>query len=305
MVDCALVRSVSWNQDEVALSLLTDDAAARVPLAPGQWLRFEVLSGDGISSRYCLGHTSVQGPLESVHFPCPSGQVAERGFQCGTCFAKDEMRFMHDFHRSGVAPAGMRNYLAQPHWLYIATFADGTTKVGTAAMPSKWRRLAEQGAVTAQYVALAEDGAVVRRLEDSVTKELGVSQFVRAAAKLAALCAPRSTSELLERNLRVATAVREFLAEGDLDGFETVNEEWQGSSFSAELTGSRPRIAYPRSLHSGTHGMRLESMLGSHALVTVDGSELSFVADLGALKGHKISFGDYTTEVPALQEALF
>ena len=97
-----------------------------------------------------LGYTSVAGLRAVPALPVPAGQGAERGFQCGACFARDDLRHMHDFHRSGHAPAGMRDYLAQPHWLYIATFADGTTKVGTASERSKWRRLAEQGAVVAQ-----------------------------------------------------------------------------------------------------------------------------------------------------------
>jgi hypothetical protein len=51
----------------------------------------------------------------------------------------------------------------------------GSTKVGTASGPRKWNRLAEQGAVAARYVARAQDGRVVRILEDLVTAESGLT----------------------------------------------------------------------------------------------------------------------------------
>lgn len=305
MSDGGLVRGISWSSSGPALSLITDDADARLPMVAGQWLRFEVLSGDGIEARYCLGYTSVQGPEESAHIRCPSGQPAERGFQCGACFARDDLRHMHDFHRSGQAPPGMRRYLAQQHWLYIATFADGTTKVGTASNLSKWRRLAEQGALVARYVALAQDGAIVRLLEDSVTKELGLTQFVRAASKTASLLTPRTTAELEQRNREVSGVVREFLGQYSLAGFETIEEQWQGSEFARAISDGGPRIAYPQPLDSGRHGMRLDSMLGANALVSLDDAEAAFVVDLGRLKGRRITFGAFTTDVPALQESLF
>ena len=212
---------------------------------------------------------------------------------------------MHDFHRSGIAPPGLKAYLAQPHWLYVATFADGTVKVGTASQRSKWNRLADQGAVTARYVAHARDGSVVRMLEDAVSTELGLTQFVRGAAKFTALLMPRPTAQLEEGNRKVAAAVREFLKGLTLDGFESVTGRWEHSAFADAVVQPSQRTAYPRPLDSGEHGMRLESLAGSYALVAVDGAETVFLADLAALKGHKIRFGDYTTDVPALQEPLF
>ncbi|WP_104086588.1 DUF2797 domain-containing protein [Arthrobacter sp. GMC3] len=301
----ALVRGVSWTPQGPFLSLITDDGAARLPLTPGLWLRFSVSSGAGIPGRYCLGYSTVQGPDESEHFPCPAKAAAERGYQCGQCFARDDFRFMHDFHRSGIAPTGLKAYLAQPHWLYIATFADGTTKVGTASQRSKWSRLAEQGAMQAQYVARASNGSVVRVLEDAVSKELGLTQFVRGSAKFASLLAPRTEAQLQAGNQASAAVVREFLDTLGIDGFVTVSEPWERSPFANAVAGAGQRIAYPQPLDSGGHGMRLESMAGGYSLVAVDNADTAFLADLAALKGRKISFGDYITVVPALQESLF
>lgn len=300
-----LVRSVSWHEEGPALSLTTDDGDARLPLVPGQWLRFEVLSGDGVPARHCLGFTQVAERGQPEHVPCPTGQPAERGFQCGVCFAKDQMRPMHDFHRSGQGSPGLKAYLSQQHWLYIATFADGTTKVGTASERSKWSRLAEQGALVARYVARARDGAVVRHLEDAVSTNLPPTQFVRGAAKFAALLHPRPPLHLEQTNKAMADVVRGYVAGLALEGFDTAQEQWQRSAFSEGAAVPSRRTAYPQPLDSGRHGFRIDSLLGATALAGLDGVEGAFLVDLGALKGRKITLGDYETEVPALQESLF
>ncbi|MDD0859236.1 DUF2797 domain-containing protein [Arthrobacter alpinus] len=239
-----LVRGVTWTPEGPALSLTTDDGDARLPLVPGQWLRFEVLSGDGVPARYCLGFSRVEESGQPQHFPCPSGQGAERGFQCGACFAKDQMRLMHDFHRSGQGSPGLKAYLSTQHWLYIATFADGTTKVGTASERSKWSRLAEQGALVARYVARAQDGSVVRHLEDAVSTNLPPTQFVRGAAKFAALLHPRPPLHVEQTNKAMADVVRGFVANLPLEGFETADEQWLRSSFSDAVATPGRRTAY-------------------------------------------------------------
>ena len=301
----ALIRGVSWGPDGPALSFITDDGAARLPLSAGLWLRFRVESGAGVPARYCLGYSTVQGPDDSEHFACPTKSAAERGYQCGSCFARDDFRFMHDFHRSGIAPAGLRAYLAQEHWLYVATFADGTTKVGTASARSKWSRLAEQGAVAARYVARARDGRVVRLLEDLVTADAGLTQFVRGSTKFAALLSPRPAASVDGTNAAAARRVREVLATVTLDGFDVVDEQWHPHDFAAVVPGTSQRIAYPQPLDSGEHGLRLDAMLGGYALAAIDHSDVTFLADLSALKGHIIHRGTFVTDVPALQESLF
>nr|WP_120523250.1 DUF2797 domain-containing protein [Arthrobacter celericrescens] len=277
--------------------------AGDVPLAAGGGLGFRVLAG-----LWCLGHSKVHGPQDRRHVPCPDAAPAERGKQCGPCFARDDFRLMHDFHRGGSVPAGLRSYLMQPHWLYLATFAGGATKVGTASAVRKWQRLAEQGAVRATYVAHAEDGRVVRILEDLVTQELGTVQLVRSTAKAASLLEPLADVELSAINKRAAARTRELLDGLALGGFSTVEEEWQRPAFAAEacgLSGSGRRHPYPEAFDGGAHGFTVRSLSGATALVSLPGEESGFIAGLGALKGRRIEFGDYRTDVPALQDSLF
>ncbi|MDO6144407.1 DUF2797 domain-containing protein [Paenarthrobacter aurescens] len=305
-----LVHGVSWDSPSPSLRLFTPDAEfLDVALALGSALGLRVIPGV-----WCLGHTKVHGPGDRTHIPCPGSSPAERGKQCGACFARDDSRLMHDFHRGTSVPAGLRAYLMQPHWLYVATFANCATKVGTASAPRKWNRLAEQGAVHASYVAHAEDGRVVRVLEDMVTCELGLVQQVRSASKAAGLVEPRAAVELLALNRQHAGRVRELLGGLAMTGYAVVEEEWDRPALAERLCGAGAegsrRHPYPATFDGGGHGLRIRSLSGAITLAglpdaTGNDVEGSFVADLGALKGRKIEFGPHTTVIPALQDSLF
>lgn len=276
-------------------------AFTEVALDAGTRLGFRLAA----AGKHCLGHHRVHGPADRDHILCPSGAEAARGSQCGPCFAVDDSRLIHDFHRGGGVPPGLRAYLMQPHWLYIATFANGASKVGTASNLRKWHRLAEQGAVVARYVARADDGRVVRILEDLVTRDAGLPQQVRAAAKAAGLTDPPPGAGLDSRNAGIAAGVRQLLRGTGLEGFEVVDERWLRPGLADAACAPAARHAYPHSLASGAHGFRVDSLSGSIALAALDGSALEFVVDLGQLKARMIEAGDYGSGVPAVQEALF
>ena len=304
-----LAHGVVWDSASPALRLFSPDAEfTDIALARGSALGLRVIPG-----LWCLGHTKVHGPGDRTHVPCRGSSPAERGKQCGACFARDDSRLMHDFHRGTSVPTGLRAYLMQPHWLYVATFANGATKVGTASAQRKWNRLAEQGAVHASYVAHAEDGRVVRILEDMVTRELGLVQQIRSASKAAGLVEPRAGVELLALNLQHAGRVRELLVGLAMTGYSVVEEKWDRPALADRLCDAADdgrRHPYPVAFDAGGHGLRVHALSGAIALaglpddsgVEVEGS---FVADLGALKGRKIEFGPYLTEIPALQDSLF
>ncbi|MET3920352.1 DUF2797 domain-containing protein [Arthrobacter sp. UYEF20] len=257
------------------------------------------------AGKSCLGRHLVHGPADRDHVLCPDRDAATRGSQCERCFVLDDSRLIHDFHRGGRVPPGLRAYLMQQHWLYVATFANGASKVGTASHVRKWNRLAEQGAVVARYVARADDGRVVRILEDLVTRDAGLPQQVRSAAKAAALVAPAAAVELDAMNGRLAAEVRTLLSGAGIEDFEVVNERWARPELSANACAPAARHAYPHHLSAGTHGFRIDSLSGSIALAALDGSELEFVVDLGQLKARVIELGDHGSDVPAVQESLF
>lgn len=279
-----------------------DDSAQDIRLTPGTRLAYEVAA----EGRYCLGFHRVHGREDRTWVRCADQAPAERGYQCARCFAQDDVRFMHDIHRSGIAPAGLKRYLDQPHWLYVATFADGSSKVGTASHPRKRARLVEQGAVVAQFVAHAADGRIVRILEDEVTRSTGLQQAVRSGTKAASLCAPLPPVQLQHVNDGLALAARGLLESGlGLDGFEVVHEEFEPPAGWSAVLGRSGLQPYPAFLGSGRHGFTVGEVLGPSALVSIDGTDLLFVADLSQLKGRRIRPGAFSTPVPAVQEALF
>ncbi|MBD8043925.1 DUF2797 domain-containing protein [Arthrobacter sp. Sa2BUA2] len=297
-----LCAGTAWDNDGAVLRLYAPDGAPYpLRLGPGTELRFRTQSG---TPRYCLGYDQMLEAGRTSH-PCPAQAPAERGYQCGRCFARDESRLVHNSHRGGPLPAGLRDYLARPQWLYIATFADGTTKVGTAAGQRRVLRLTEQGAVAAQYVARAADGLRVRVLEDAVSSGLGLTQAVRSGAKCASLASPLPLDSLADINAGHADAARALLFTLDPAGFEVVKDTWSRPAAFDAVLGHRGAGIYPLPLTTGEHGLLIRGLLGSAALVSTDGEELRFLADLTQLKGQRLELGRFRTMLPALQEPLF
>ena len=138
-----------------------------------------------------------------------------------------------------------------------------------------------------------------------VTREAGLAQQVRSAAKTAALTDPRRGEELDELNRRLADQVRSLLAGTAVGGFETVDEQWVRPGQATGLCKATPRHAYPHAMDGGSHGFTLGALCGSHGLAAIDGSGLDFVVNLGLLKARRIELGEFSSEVPAVQEALF
>lgn len=125
-----------------------DTSDGGLPLTAGARVGWRVVD----PARHCLGRAEIDVGEAAVRIlPCPDKAQAKRGDQCLSCFFADEFRPIHDAHRGGDVPEALRHYLAREHWLYIATFAHGASKVGTTSDASKFTRLAEQGAVAAQY----------------------------------------------------------------------------------------------------------------------------------------------------------
>ena len=305
-----LCRGIRWPAAPETPSLVLDDDNRHpgdVVLDPGTRLGFTVLPG-----RWCLGHQLVKDRTHRTLVPCPTGSLVAGGTQCAPCEAADQSRPMHEFHRTGRASPGLRDYLDQPHWLYLATFAQGTTKVGTAANPSKWRRLAEQGAISARYIAWCPDGVSVRNLEDLVTRELGFTQQVRASSKARGLLENQSTiAELDALNASRAGTARTLLEQldpGTLAGSHAVEETWdrppQGQLLLAAFDAHRLQ-PYPGFLAEGSHGFRVAGVSGQVLGVELDGQPELFVANAALLKGRKLALGEHVTRSPPVQGALF
>lgn len=211
---------------------------------------------------------------------------------------------MHIAHRSQWPPdPQLRAHLMRPHWLYVATFAGGQTKVGTAVDERKHARLDEQGPVLAHWIAVAADGVEVRFWEDRVSQVAGIGQVVRPAAKAAALTGPIDLVGLAATHRDAVARAQEALA-----GFPDATpfaDPWPNPRDPHTLLGDDIR-PYPSSLASGDHGFVIDSWWGPTALVRLDGDpQLRWAADMSALVGHQVTHGDWVTAAPAVQDSLF
>ncbi|MFB6984445.1 DUF2797 domain-containing protein [Streptomyces sp. NPDC056304] len=295
-------HGITWASGDPRLLL------APVPGGPlvaagitGRRLGYQVSS----ASRWCTGRYRFADRVRVEAVACANRAVAEAGGQCAACAGQDEFRFAHQFHSGGHVTDVLAAYMAQPHWLYLATFADGTTKVGTAADPRKRSRLDEQGALVATYLSQSPDGRTVRFLEDALTRRLALTQTMRAAAKLTALAELRDLAPARAAHQQHLDQAAEALTDMNIPA---VLEPWtppsEGDLLRAPGTG---RVLYPHDPREGEHGLTVLSCLGSQVLASPDGDgELPYLLDVGALKGRCITLGSQFSSPPtAVQSALF
>ena len=193
----------------------------QIPLTPGAYLGLRIpRDSEGELYRYCAGYTtgtSNDAAPESAgirRVPCPEGTRIQRGQQCPRCTARDEFTALHSTHLyPGTLTESMRAYAMLEHRLYIATFPDGTHKVGTSSLHSTPRRLDEQAVATATYIALAPDGLAIRRAEDAVTALAKIPQVKQVASKYRAWTNPLPGAQLRTAHQEAVARAREALAE--------------------------------------------------------------------------------------------
>lgn len=193
----------------------------QIPLTPGAYLGLRIpRDSEGELYRYCAGYTtgtSNDAAPESAgirRVPCPEGTRIQRGQQCPRCTARDEFTVLHSAHLyPGTLTESMRAYAMLEHRLYIATFPDGTHKVGTSSLHSTPRRLDEQAVATATYIALAPDGLAIRRAEDAVTALAKIPQVKQVASKYRAWTNSLPGAQLRTAHQEAVARAREALAE--------------------------------------------------------------------------------------------
>lgn len=255
------------------------------------------------TGRWCTGRYQFADTVRVEAVACPDRAPTEQSDQCARCFRQDEFRFAHQFHQDGNVPEALRRYMDQPHWLYLATFADGATKVGTAAEPRKQSRLDEQGALFATYLTKSPDGQAVRHLEDAITRGLQIPQTVRASTKLKALASLPDLSAASATHDHHVARVADTLAAMDT---LTMLEKWPPPAEGDRMRGCGIRMLYPHDLRDGEHGFAVVSCVGTQVLAVLGGDdEVDYVLDLGALRGRRITLGPFASPAVAVQNSLF
>jgi hypothetical protein len=293
-------HGVTWATGDPRLLL------APVPDGPlvyaeimNQRLGFSV--GDG---RWCTGRYRFAETVRVEALACPDRAPVGQSDQCAQCFRQDEFRFAHQFHQDGNVPEALRRYMDQPHWLYLATFADGATKVGTAAEPRKQSRLDEQGALIATYLTKGPDGRAVRYLEDAITRNLQIPQTVRATTKLKALANLTDLADATATHDRHVARAADALAATDT---AVTLEKWTPPSDGDRIrVANGVRMLYPHDLRENEHGFTVISCIGTQVLAVLGGEDdVNYVLDLGVPKGRRVTVGSFASPAAAIQSSLF
>lgn len=304
-----LCHGISFSKHEPSpvLRLRRGETWINEELAKNRRLRLQV--GE---HKFCLGYVTMNADGSRNSMPCPKDRAVRTGSQCEGCRRRDQTKFMHHFHKTGEAPAGLRKYLEQPHFLYIASFAHGVTKVGTTSTQSRWSRLAQQGAVIARYIAGAPDGAAVRVIEDLVTEHVGLSQQVRQKSKIKGLTSwEMNLAQLDEINTEKANAAREFLSSQrslQAYGIELLDELWQQPDFARPVVSAwDSQVLHPwtDSIADSTLTFRLRGVLGQSLLVDQGPDSTLRIIDAAELKTRSMTVAEEHGEYDQEQSALF
>lgn len=107
-----------------------------VPLIPGSFLGIAPLvEGAPGAGCYCSGYAVARTDATGfAHLPCPKAEIITKGKQCPRCLALDEFAPIHRVHQGARMTEAALAYVDLEHYLYIATFPDGTSKVGTSSL---------------------------------------------------------------------------------------------------------------------------------------------------------------------------
>lgn len=259
--------------------------------------------------RYCVGWFDLTGP-QATHVVCERPQSLERGRQCRHCQYREGFLAAHQAQSDPASlPKNIREYLQQPHWLYLDIFADGTSKVGTAAESRRRSRLAEQGPAAAVYVARTDDGIAVRALETAVSEHFNLTQQVRSARKVRGLQEKVDPAALTEDLGALSARVTSYLADitagrGGAQVFSDP-EAWVRPACADTVLDAAPVLAYPEKLTTGTHRIHVHGASGPVALLSTDPTPgaARYCADLSTLVGRRLH--PASEAAPAASPTLF
>lgn len=304
VADRVLIQRVVWDENGPNLRMREAIGAPStlVPV-PDTRLGYRV---DEPATRTCVGHVPFRKGrgdyVDCTNAPQPGSRVCERCAIVEATFASN----LHHAHTRGSAeldPA-IRKHLDQPNRLYLAGFRDGTIKVGTSTLSRADRRLQEQGAWQARFIAEATNGRLIRRLEDSVTEQLGIPQSVAASRKRRGLVTPIDDSRLASAlSERAAQAIAAVIDPAAGNSVTMLDEAWRHPM--ADHPATERLIDYPLALERGRHDLELVTAVGRLLLARRPNGADVFVLDPAPLFGIWLEIGDFGSDEIAIQDSLF
>lgn len=325
--DTLIFRDLKWidRSPTMVVEPLIDGTPSgeleRISITPNAFIGVDfssaALASRGISDqRFCAGYAKAREEHAGFYtVACPHSATIAQGKQCPQCLALDEFSAMHGIHRGARLTSAAEDYAELEHWLYIATFPDGTSKVGTASAHSKPRRLDEQAVACATYVAHANDGRQVRIWEDLVTREAGLVQAKQARAKYKAWTSPLPASEIKEAHEKAVALATWSLQEAALfedyiEEDQIIAEKWQPSpamksAYSSIAEGNDGSLHTFEPLLNSPRGFYINGATGKFLVAHFGNSEAVFLVNLAEVANRAFIVTDTVTEEPTTQGSLF
>lgn len=296
------LTAVNWLDQEPFLRFQTQDGnETTLVKAENLFLRFRLMTNE---PRRCIGRT-VRSEDGSSHNKCDAEPTSRR--HCDKCQRAENINAanMHQAHRKerSEIDKAMTAYLSHPHRLYLATFRDGSIKVGTTRGRAGNIRLIEQGAWLATYVAEVEDGFLVRELEDVITEQLGVTQAVDTRRKVLGHLQHLPNQELMQSLSQISSETEKVLRERLGTTGRLTDEPWSNPMINNDVWNDL--APYPGSINEGAHEFQIHSMVGRLAACHKTGFTDTFLLDTQPLLTLPLETGTFEVDELALQESLF
>lgn len=169
------------------------------------------------ADRFCTGRHDLDRERSE---PCPrrARVFGANRLQCAECFGATGFNPAF-YHAEEISPQQRRRN-QKPHFVYLAWFGPGVTKVGMSYAARGHGRLLEQGARLATRLGVFDDAQTARRLEAGIAERLGLREVIRASRKRHLLgCLidwSAAERELTEHVERVADAFEETRGEAEI-----------------------------------------------------------------------------------------
>ena len=296
-----VVVAHTWADKRPRLRLRPPDDLSSLVDAPGFRLHYRIA---GAPVWHCPGRvpfrTGRGDYVDCLNRPQPGGR---RCVDCAVAEATLAGSLHHAHTRSpDEIDTAVDAHLRQPNVLYLASFGDGSIKVGTSTTGRADQRLLEQGALQAAIVATASDGIVVRQIEDLVTEQLGLPQSVGVGRKLKGLIAPMPADRQAAGLAEATDRLHELVGRLDPAGLAPTREPWINPGFDRVVNDKLFR--YPVDLTRDAHRLMIDYMIGRLAVVE-GGSGDRFAIDVGRIFGLELEMGDFDPIEITVQDSLF
>lgn len=198
-----VIENVGFSPEQTPrLSLLHGDTFTSFnPLGHTLTLRFDM------SKRFCKGWYDMP---TGVSWPCPDkAEIDPKYEQCPACQKRTGFNPAF-YHAKSVSPQQeVRNQ--QPHFLYLAYFADDIVKVGISHAARGNSRLLEQGARSALVLDTFPSAHIARHYEAQIAALPGICETVQVQKKIATLSQPHDATAAEKKLHETRTHLEELL----------------------------------------------------------------------------------------------